>query len=84
VINGTRIFGQGSNSSRSNSERRNQVFTLRGGGSTTNFTMTGKDPTIRLLKFHGEGSEDLEKHIFICENIWAAKRLRMKIPRLRS
>ena len=35
-----------------------QVSTPCGGGSTTNFTMVGADPTIRLPEFHGEGSED--------------------------
>jgi hypothetical protein len=37
--------------------------------------MAGVDPTIQLPKFHGEGSEDPEKHLFICENIWAAKQI---------
>jgi hypothetical protein len=37
--------------------------------------MAGQDPTIRLPEFHGEGSEDPEKHLFICENIWEAKQI---------
>jgi len=37
--------------------------------------MVGADPTIRLPEFHGEGSEDLENHLFICEKIWAAKQI---------
>jgi hypothetical protein len=37
--------------------------------------MAGQDPTIRLPEFHGEGSEDPEKHLFICENIWEAKKI---------
>jgi hypothetical protein len=37
------------------------------------FTMVVADLTIRLPKFHGEGSEDPEKHIFICQKIWEAK-----------
>jgi hypothetical protein len=37
--------------------------------------MTGVDPTIQLPKFHGEGSKDPEKYLFICENIWATKKI---------
>jgi hypothetical protein len=37
--------------------------------------MAGEDPTIRLPEFHEEWSEDLEKHLFICENIWVAKQI---------
>jgi hypothetical protein len=37
--------------------------------------MTGHDPTIRLLEFKGEASEDPKKHLFICENIWEAKEI---------
>jgi hypothetical protein len=52
VISGRRIFtGQGSSviSSRSiSSTSSSQVSTLAGGGSTTNFTLAGMDPTIRL------------------------------------
>jgi hypothetical protein len=51
-----------------------QLSTLRGGG-TTNFTMAGQDLTIWLPEFHGEGSKDPEKHLFICENIWEAKQI---------
>jgi hypothetical protein len=51
-----------------------QVSTPRGGSSST-FKMAGHDPTIRLPKFKGEASEDLEKHMFICENIWEAKQI---------
>jgi hypothetical protein len=36
--------------------------------------MAGHDPTIRLLEFLGEAEEDLEKHLFICENIWEEKK----------
>jgi hypothetical protein len=44
-------------------------------GGTNFFTMVGKDLTIRLPKFHGKGSEDLDKHLFIFENIWADKKI---------
>jgi hypothetical protein len=37
--------------------------------------MAGHDPTIRLPKFKGEASKDIEKHLFICENIWEAKQI---------
>jgi hypothetical protein len=47
----------------------------RGGGGTTNFTMEGTNPTIRLREFHGEGSEDPKKNLFICENIWEDKQI---------
>jgi hypothetical protein len=42
-------------------------------GHTTNFKMEGIYLTIRLPKFHGEGSEDPKKHLFSCENIWETK-----------
>ena len=35
--------------------------------------MEGQDPTIRLPEFWGEGSDDPENHLFICENIWEVK-----------
>jgi hypothetical protein len=38
--------------------------------------MTRHDPTIRLPKFQGEAYEDLEKHLFICENIWEEKKIK--------
>jgi hypothetical protein len=58
------------NSSRSESSTSSsQVYTLRGGSSITNFTMERQDPTIRLLEFRGDGSNDLENHLFICEKI---------------
>jgi hypothetical protein len=37
--------------------------------------MAGTNLTIQLPEFHGEGSEDPEKHLFICENIWEAKQI---------
>jgi hypothetical protein len=65
---GTSGNSSGSMSSGSSS----QLYTSRG-GSTTNFTMPGADPTIWLPEFHGEGSEDPTKNLFIFENIWEAK-----------
>ena len=52
------------------------------GGSTTNFTMAGADPTIRLLEFHGEGSKDPEKHLFIWEGIGKLNRSETKVAQL--
>jgi hypothetical protein len=79
VISGRRILvgcGSSGNSSKSiSSTSSSQVSTPHRGGSTTNFTMAGVDPTIRLPEFRGEGSEDPEKHLFICENIWVAKKI---------
>jgi hypothetical protein len=37
--------------------------------------MEGAYPTIQLPCFHGEGSDDTEKHLFICENILAVKHI---------
>jgi hypothetical protein len=37
--------------------------------------MIGHDSTIRLPEFWGEASEDLEKHLVICENIWEEKKI---------
>jgi hypothetical protein len=51
-----------------------QVSTSHGGISSR-FRMAGHDPTIRLPKFKGEVSEDPEKHLFICENIWEEKQI---------
>jgi hypothetical protein len=71
VISGKIIFpGRGSNSKSASSTSSSQVSTPRGGGSSTNFTMEGKDPTIKLSEFRGDGSNDPEKHLFICEKIW--------------
>jgi hypothetical protein len=44
-------------------------------GSISPLRMEGHDPTIRLLEFKGEASEDPEKHLFICEKIWEAKKI---------
>jgi hypothetical protein len=64
---GTTIGGASSGSS-------SQVYTPRG-SSSSEFKMAGHDPTIRLLEFKGEASEDPEKHLFICENIWESKHI---------
>jgi hypothetical protein len=74
VISGRRIFaGRGSSRRSASSASSSQVSTLRGDGSSTNFTMAGHDPTIRLPEFRGDGSNDPEKHLFIREKIWATK-----------
>jgi hypothetical protein len=69
--------GQGSNRGKptggTSSGSNNQLSTLREGSSSTRFKMVGVDPTIILPEFCGEASEDLEKHLFIYENIWEAK-----------
>ena len=52
-----------------------QVSTLCGGGSSLVLRMAGHDPTIRLPEFHGEATEDPEKHLFICEKIWEEKQI---------
>jgi hypothetical protein len=52
VISGRVIFsGCGSNSRSVSSTSTSQVSTPRGGGRSTNFTMLGQDPTIRLPEF---------------------------------
>jgi hypothetical protein len=61
----------GGASSRSSS----QVPTPHGGHSSSRFNMAGHYPTMRLPKFKREASEDPEKHLFICENIWEAKQI---------
>jgi hypothetical protein len=49
VVSGRIIFaGHGSSSRSASSTISFQVSTSHGGGSSTNFTMTGQDPTIRL------------------------------------
>jgi hypothetical protein len=37
--------------------------------------MEGHDPTIRLLEFRGEASEDPKNKLFIYEKIWEAKKI---------
>jgi hypothetical protein len=49
-----------------------QLYTPRGGGSSSVFGMARHNPTIRLPEFR-EAAEDPEKHLFICANIWEVK-----------
>jgi hypothetical protein len=37
--------------------------------------MAGHDPTTKLPEFKGEATEDPEKNLFICENIWEVKQM---------
>jgi hypothetical protein len=41
--------------------------------STTHNTMEGIDHTLRMPEFQGVGSEDPEKHLFVCNTIWTMK-----------
>jgi hypothetical protein len=61
----------GGASSRSSS----QVYTSHESCGSSLFKMAGHDPTIRLPEFKGEASKNLEKNLFICENIWEAKQI---------
>jgi hypothetical protein len=76
VISGRRSFsGHGSSSISAILASRIQVSTSHGGGSLDNFTMERKYPTIRLPEFRGDGSDDREKNMFICEKIWVEKNI---------
>jgi hypothetical protein len=44
--------------------------------------MEGHDPMIILPEFRGEASEDLEKNLFICENIKEVKKITYKYTKL--
>jgi hypothetical protein len=59
---------QGTTNGGASSRSISQVSTPHGGSSST-FRMARHDPTIRLPDFKGEASEDLEKHLLICEKI---------------
>jgi hypothetical protein len=63
---------QGTTTRGANLESISQVSTPRGGNSSS-LRMEGHDPTIRLLEFKGEASEEPEMHLFICEKIWESK-----------
>jgi hypothetical protein len=80
VISGRRILvgrgSIGSSSKNKSSSSSIQVSTLPIADSAVNFTMEGVYPTIRLPDFQGEGSEDPEMHMFICEKIWVAKKIK--------
>jgi hypothetical protein len=67
-------YTQGKITGGASSERISQLSIAREVSSST-FMMAGYDPTISLLEFKGEASENLEKHFFICENIWEAKQI---------
>jgi hypothetical protein len=41
---------------------------------TSHLTMAGVDPMIILPNFHGDGSKDPKKNLFMCERIWEVKR----------
>jgi hypothetical protein len=78
-FSGRKIAGsapnQGETTGGASSRSSNQISTSRGGRSSSTFNMEGHDPTIRLLEFKGEASEDPGKDLFICENIWEAKQI---------
>jgi hypothetical protein len=76
VISGRLIFsGHGSSSKSASSTSSSQVSTPCVGGHLETFTMEGQYPTIRLLEFLWDGSYDLEKKLFICENIWEENKI---------
>jgi hypothetical protein len=52
-----------------------QIYTSHEGSSSTQFKIAGHVPTIRLLEFRGEASEDPEKHLFIYKKIWEANHI---------
>jgi hypothetical protein len=43
--------------------------------------MVGVDSIIKFPEFQGDESEDPEKHLFICENIWEAKQVTKRIQK---
>jgi hypothetical protein len=78
------LVGHGSNGNLSrsiSSTSISQVSTMCGGGSTTKFTMVGGYPTIWLLEFCGEGSEDPKKHFLFLKIFGKPRRLQMKIQK---
>jgi len=64
---------QGETTRGASSGSTSQVSTPCGGGSSFVFRMAGNDPTIRLLEFQGEATEDPKKSLFICAKIWEEK-----------
>jgi hypothetical protein len=64
---------QGETTRGASSGSTSQVSTMRGGGSSFIFIMAGNNPTIRLLEFQGEVTEDPKKSLFICAKIWEEK-----------
>jgi hypothetical protein len=67
---------QGASAGGASSKINSQLSTPRGGSSSTQFKMAGHDPMIKLPEFQGEASKDLEKNLFICENIWKSKQIK--------
>jgi hypothetical protein len=68
-----------------NASSQSQPVSPRGGMTHNN--MEGVDNTLRLPEFWGIGSEDPEKHLFVCETIWAAKNVQdeaVKIAQLET
>ena len=63
---------QGETTRGASSGSTSQVSTPRGGSSFI-FRMAGNNPTIRLLEFQGEATEDPKKSLFICAKIWEEK-----------
>jgi hypothetical protein len=72
---------QGTTTRGASSGSTSQVSTPHRGRSSS-FKMAGHDPTMRLPKFKGEVSEDLKKHLFICEKIWESKQITDKDTKL--
>jgi hypothetical protein len=66
---------QGASTGGASSRSISQISIPHGGSISTQFKMVGHDPTIRLPEFWGEAPEDPEKHLFICEKIWEAKKI---------
>jgi hypothetical protein len=65
--------GSQNNSQNSGSSTTNQSQSTSPKVSTTQNTMAGIDNTLRMPEFQGAGSEDPEKHLFVCDMIWTAK-----------
>jgi hypothetical protein len=55
------------NTSGSSSLNNSTHIVVLHGASTTHSTIASVDPTIILTEFHGDGSEYLETHLFMCE-----------------
>jgi len=64
-----------SNTSGSSSPNNSTQIVVPRGAGTEHSTMVGVDPMIRLPEFHGDGTEDPEKHLFMCKQIWEEKRI---------
>jgi hypothetical protein len=71
VSEGSKDSSKSSQSSGSSMSSQNQL--VLSGKNTMQNMMAGVDPTLRMLVFHGAGTEDPEQHLFICETIWTVK-----------